>query len=200
MSKQIIAIDVDDVLAATTIGWVTFSNERWGYNLTVDDYDEHWAKMWGVDHETATKRADEMYRSGVVENVQHDPVAVDVLRELAKRYELAIATSRNTFLRKATEDWIGSNFKGLFGSIHMAGIYDDHPEDAPTRTKGDLILSIGADYLVDDQPKHCLAVAGHGKQAILFGDYAWNRDVELVPGVTRCRDWKAVGAYFDGQR
>lgn len=200
MAKQIIAVDIDDVLGATTIGWVTFSNQRWGHNLTIDDYDEHWGKMWGVDHETATKRAFEMYKSGVIENVTHDSAAVGVLRELARRYELVIATSRNTFLRKATEEWLDANFKGLFGNVHMAGIYDDHPKDAPTKTKGDLILSIGADYLIDDQPKHCFAVAKMDKQAVLFGNYAWNRDISLVSGVARCLDWAAVGAYFDGRR
>ena len=45
MRRLRIAVDVDDVLAENAAGVVAFSNQRWGRNLTVDDYDEHWAKM-----------------------------------------------------------------------------------------------------------------------------------------------------------
>ena len=55
MTKRLtIAVDIDDVLARQVEGLVTFSNQRWGTVLTVDDYDEDWGVMWGVDLEERT--------------------------------------------------------------------------------------------------------------------------------------------------
>ena len=53
MRRLRIAIDIDDVLAENAIGFVAFSNERWGTRLSVDDYSEHWSEMWRVDSEEA---------------------------------------------------------------------------------------------------------------------------------------------------
>lgn len=197
--KPIIAVDIDDTLGPTTEGWVAFSNERWGHNLTVEDYDEDWGKMWGVDHEETLRRIPDMYTSGVVESLTHDPEAVRVLSALATRYDLVVTTSRHSNFAEATRIWIEQYYKGIFKDIHLAGIYDNFSADAVRRTKGDLITAIGADFLIDDQPKHCLAVAAQGKTGILFGDYAWNRQFEPTAGVVRCVDWQAVEAYFDGQ-
>jgi hypothetical protein len=38
-----------------------------------------------------------------------------------------------------------------------------------------------------------------GVQALLFGDYGWNRKEKLVKGVTRVKEWAAVLQYFDEQ-
>lgn len=53
MKRLTIAVDIDDVLADNAAGFVTFSNERWGTNLTPDDYGEHWVKVWQVDNDAA---------------------------------------------------------------------------------------------------------------------------------------------------
>lgn len=66
IDKQVLAIDIDDVLAANAAGFVRFSNERWGTNLAVDDYDEHWAKVWEVDEVETARRAIELHESGVI--------------------------------------------------------------------------------------------------------------------------------------
>ena len=61
-----IAIDIDDVLAENAIGFVAFSNERWGTRLRVDDYSEHWSEMWHVDREEAERRAHVFHDSGAI--------------------------------------------------------------------------------------------------------------------------------------
>ncbi len=60
MHTPIIAIDIDDVLADYAAGFVKFSNARWGLNLTIADYDEHWGNVWGVDVDEVRRRADIM--------------------------------------------------------------------------------------------------------------------------------------------
>ena len=67
-------------------------------------------------------------------------------------------------------------------------------------TKADIVKQIGADYLIDDQPKHCFAAAEAGITSLLFGDYRWNRNVKLPEGVVKVRTWHEVLEYFDGRK
>lgn len=201
MAKPIIAVDIDDVLAVSAAAWVAYSNKIWGHQLAVDDYDEDWAKMWQVDFEEGRRRAHHLHTTpGIIASFEHDAAAQEVLNKLAKQYELVITTSRNSLLQNETIEWLDRHFNGVFSDVHFAGIYDTLHPDAPNRTKGDLIRKVGADYLIDDQPKHCFAVAEQGCTAVLFGSYSWNRDVALPAGVIRCLDWVAVGQYFDAKR
>lgn len=198
MKKQVIAIDIDDVLAASAQGWVDFSNQKWGTHLTVEDYNEDWSKMWGVDRAEEKRRAQEVNGARISMDFRHDEAALPTLLELAKRYELVIATSRIQSMHTETLEWLDRHYKGIFSDIHLSGLFDVLTPDSHKGTKAELVRSIGADFLVDDQPKHCLAVADLGIETILFGDYSWNRDIgELPARVTRCFDWQAVGEYFD---
>jgi uncharacterized HAD superfamily protein len=65
-SKPTIAIDIDDVLADNAKEFIEFSNRRWGTSLMAEDYDEHWGKLWQVDHEEVERRANEYDDSGVL--------------------------------------------------------------------------------------------------------------------------------------
>lgn len=197
--SKTIAVDVDDVLAASAEGWVRHSNQRWGTHLTVDDYQENWGAMWQVEYEEFLRRRDQLFDERVIQTFEPYIEAKAVLVELSKRYKLVITTSRNSVLREDTLDWLNEHFGNVFQEIHLAGIYDTGDPEAHKRTKGELLQSIGADFLIDDQPKHCLAAAESGISAVLFGDYPWNRDIgELPDRVTRCHDWAAVLEYFHG--
>lgn len=199
MSKPIIAIDIDDVLADSATGFVEFSNKRWGTNLKPDDYDEHWTLLWGVDQEEAEERAVEVHNSKMTTNFLHKEEALPVLKKLAKKYELVITTSRRRQLESETIAWLEKHYNGIFLDIHFAGIWDTKNVGRHTQTKLDLCLEVGAQYLIDDQPKHCIAVAGVGIQALLFGNYGWNKNIVLPGGVTRAKNWKDVEEYFDAQ-
>jgi 5'(3')-deoxyribonucleotidase len=199
MKKQTIAVDVDDVLASSAQGWVDYSNQKWGTNLTVEEYQEDWSAMWKVDFEETMRRADHLHATGVVLTFKPYEEARDVLTELAKWYKLIVLTSRNSTARDDTFGWLNDHFGGIFDEIHLAGFYDVKEKAALQRTKAELLAGLGADYLIDDHPKHCLATAESGISTVLFGDYAWNRDIGKLPaGVTRCNDWAAVKEYFDG--
>ena len=56
MTKKVIAVDIDDVLAESARNLVEYSNKSWGTNITVDDYDEDWAKLWQVDYKFIVKK------------------------------------------------------------------------------------------------------------------------------------------------
>lgn len=200
--KPIIAIDVDDVLASSAAGFVAYSNKRWGTNLTVEEYGEHWGEMWGINHDEAIKRAQDIYNSGIQRNFIPFDEAAPVLGRLAKDFELVITTSRHKLVEQTTLEWLDEHHKGVFSRVHFAGIWDSghHTDQAFKMTKAEVLLKIGADYLIDDQPKHCIAAAEAGIPALLFGDYSWNRGVTVPDGVTPVLNWVGVERFLDAER
>jgi 5'(3')-deoxyribonucleotidase len=202
MKKKIIAVDIDDVLADSAAHFVNFSNQNWGTSLHVDDYTEHWAEMWGIDQEEMQSRANVIYESKMQLKVSHFSDAHSVLKYLSKDYKLVITTSRHRLVQQDTVEWLNKNFEGIFEDIHFAGIWDagHHSDHAINLTKADLHKEIGADYVIDDHPKHCLAAAEKGITSLLFGDYSWNRGVRSTKNMIKVKGWAEVKDFFDGER
>lgn len=196
MKKQVIAVDIDDVLSTHANDFIKFSNERWGTNLSVDDYDENWEMMWGVTHAELIERSDVFHASGLVGAYGHRAEAIETLRKLKRTYKLVVVTSRRRVIMEETARWVNSYFKNIFDEIHYAGMWDDHAVDAHKLTKAEICQQIGADYLIDDQLKHCIAAAGAGIKALLFGEYSWNKNNNLPDGVVRVQTWQEVEDYF----
>lgn len=199
MSKKTIAVDIDEVLAAFAESFANFCNEKWGTNLKPEDWTEHWAEIWKVDFQETEKRADIIYKSDVFIRVMHNPEAKEVLNELSKKFKLVVVTSRHRAVSNDTIKWIKTYFSDLFQEIHFAGIYDDiekHPLERLKVTKAEICKQIGANYLIDDSPKHCMAVAEAGITALLFGEYKWTKVDNLPGSIIKVKNWQEVLEYF----
>jgi 5'(3')-deoxyribonucleotidase len=204
MKRKVIAVDIDDVLSLTAEGFAAFSDERWGGKHKSEDYTEAWAEFWNVSIEEALKRSDEYHDSGVIATFNHHGTSVGVLRRLSKKYDIVVITSRRKTLKDLTDTWLATHYPGIFSEVHYAGIWD-HDGEARSiehrlnQTKTELAQQIGADYLIDDQPKHCVSAAAVGIQALLFGRHKSLDMLELPAGVIRVADWIAVEEYFDAK-
>lgn len=194
--KQTIAIDVDDVLAAHVPAFVAFSNQRYGTNLTVEDYEGHFAKVWEVEHEEVERRALEFHTS--VSAAEYELIAASniTIMSLSQHYNLKIVTARRKEMIQPTLEWLEQYFPGVFNDVHFVPIWE--PNNLVT--KADICKEIGADYLIDDLPEHCIIASAGGIESLLFGDYAWNRTHDLIPGMTRVRNWDEVLQYFESKR
>jgi FMN phosphatase YigB (HAD superfamily) len=202
MPRKTIAVDIDDVLSKSAEGFIAFSNQRWGLKLKPEDYQEEWAVVWGVPLEEAVKRAEEFHAAGVVGKYEPHEAALPALKKLAKRYNLVAVTSRRSVLKPETDAWMDRHFPGIFQSLHYAGIWDSSTTKNVLHklnsTKAELLRELGADYLIDDQAKHCLGAAKAGITALLFGPN--NHDSgQLPPKVMRARHWDEVMEFFDAQ-
>jgi uncharacterized HAD superfamily protein len=203
MKRKTIAVDIDDVLAASAEGFAEFSNKQWGMNISAADYDENWAKAWGLPLEKAVKFADDFHALGAFGQYRYIEHAVPVLKKLSARYKLIVVTSRRKILKPETDTWIERHFPAIFEELHYAGIYDsvDDHLHALKQHKAGLCRELGADYLIDDQLKHCFAAAECGMQALLFGRYNWNEVKAPLPkNVVRVSNWDEVEEYFDAAR
>lgn len=204
MRRQIIAVDIDDVLSASAEGFATFSNKRWDHNIKAEDYSEDWAEVWRVSADEARMRAEEVHASGVISGYRHFENALPVLVKLKKKYDIVVVTSRRLSIKPETDQWIERHFPNIFKDICYAGIWDGDKDDAQVsarlkRTKTDVCMAMGANYLIDDQAKHCISAALAGIEVLSFGDYKWNRGIELPEGVTPVIDWPAVERYFNAK-
>jgi uncharacterized HAD superfamily protein len=196
MSKPTIAIDIDDVLAAHAEGMVAFSNKKWGTNLAVEDYDEHWAQMWQTDAEETERRAQIFHEAGIVSDYQHHTQAIPVLMKLKETHRLIVITSRRRMIEYETRVWIDKYFTDAFDELHFAGFWDNPTTGTHMLTKAQLAKDLRADFLIDDQLKHCIAAADIGIPALLFGNYNWNKTSQLPENVVRVADWQQVAEYF----
>ena len=194
--KPIIAIDIDDVIAANAPAFIKYSNQKFGTNLTVDDYQEHWGDLWKVEVEETEKRAIEYHESGVIATYDVISGALEVLKELKKRFRLVILTTRRSSIKKLTEDWIEKYYPNIFDGFVYSGFFDSVTKNRYNMTKAELAKNIKADYIIDDQLKHIEAAAELGIKGLLFGEYLWNKKDKLPSNVTRVKTWKEVSEYF----
>jgi uncharacterized HAD superfamily protein len=202
--QRTIAVDIDDVLSATVEGIVSFSNERWGMQLTMEDYTEEFAVFWGVPLQEAHKRIDEMLSSGLFSRHRHFEDAVPVLTSLKQQgYNLVAVTSRRSILKPDTDKWLKRYFPGIFKEVRYMGLWDGQHDvqKALKQTKAEICRELGAEYLIDDQLKHCVGAAAAGVTSFLFGEYKWNSTADELPAnLIRVNGWDDIGRYFDAGR
>src|ERR1700685_1917058 len=110
-TRQTIAIDVDDVLAAEAEFIVNYSNVHWRRNLKIPDYQEYWQGRWGVDYEEARRREVLLHQPGIEASYRLIDGADAVLRKLSKHYRLVAVTSRQKVVAQETRDWLQENFR-----------------------------------------------------------------------------------------
>lgn len=197
MTKELIAVDIDDVLTFSAEGLVAYGNERFGLEQTVDDFNEHVTEMWGLSHEDAETAITDYLQSGRLATLRPIPAARPVLADLKELYRLVALTSRRDITKEVTKQYLDHFYTGIFDTVYHSGIYGSGSRTAHTVTKAEMLQELGARYLIDDQLKHCLGAVSVGAVAILHGDYAWNQTQDPLPeGVVRCSTWADIKAYF----
>lgn len=200
MSKSVIAIDIDDVLALRADIFLDFVNKEFGSSLTLHDLSEDWVKMWGISRAEAERRGEVIINKALHGLYPVIPGAQEAIKLLQQQFRLIAVTSRRALTKDLTEEWLARHFPNSFEKIIHAGFWDDPDyQDGHLKDKTDIYGQIGAQYVIDDQPKHCIAAAKAGHTALLFGDYPWTQNVGLIPNLVAVKDWRAVQEYFNGR-
>jgi 5'(3')-deoxyribonucleotidase len=196
MKKQIIAIDIDDVLADHVAAFVVFSNSQYGTNLGKHNYDDRWSTLWDVDRNEIERRALEFHTAESIMEYELIEEAQSALSALSKHYELSIVSARPRHVIDASQMWLEKHFGPIFKEVHFLPYW----EEANKLSKADICNQIGAEFLIDDIVKHCNLAAECGIQSLLFGDYSWNQSGTIHDDVSRVKNWQEVLEYFDVKR
>jgi 5'(3')-deoxyribonucleotidase len=194
MKQKSIAIDVDDVLADHAEAFIVFTNQNYGTNIILEDYSDDWRNIWtDVDDDEVYRRAMEFLTIESVYNFEPKEGALEVLKGLSKTSELFIVTARPSHLTEVTIKWVEKYFSGIFKGVHMVPIWEPNN----TVTKADICNQIGAKHLIDDNVEHCNIAHDGGMQSIVFGNYIWNRSLDINDGVVKCSNWQDIAEYFN---
>lgn len=172
-----------------------FLPNQFGLSIPEEDYHENWALLpWIRDERDAAELRKAFYKDAGKWYMEMPVIqgAEWALRETGKMgFRNEIATSRIEAVRGATTEWIEKYFKGLISEIHMLGLANMVGRDDPERTKGGVCRNRRAYYFTDDSADYCIEAARAGTFAFLFGDYKWNRKIQLCEGdaIVRAENW-----------
>lgn len=192
MSKPVLAVDIDEVLAPFVEELARHHNNLHQTELELKHFFSYdfW-HVWGGTRDEAIAKVRYFHDSGASSDVKPFPEALAALRQIKNQYDLQIVTSRQLEYEELTRRWLERNFAGVFSAAHFGNHYQEDITIKPTN-KSDLCKSIGANWLVDDSLVYARECAGKGIKVLLFGDYPWNQADELPEGVTRVKDWDEV--------
>lgn len=189
--KPVIAVDIDEVLAHHNVEIVKYHNETYGSEHTLEHYvSDHWPEIWGVDREEAARRAVAFHETGVHSRLTPIEDAYESLKRISEHFELHIVTARRRLIIDSTHQWVEQHYPGIFKSIRFVHVWEDI--DPPT--KAQVCKEIGAVLLIDDSVSHCALASQSGLDALLFGDYPWNRILppDFPNEIKRVTDWGQV--------
>lgn len=206
MGKQIIAIDIDDVLVPRVYPVMDFLNRRFSTSFAVADMVGE--SFFGyvcrcfADHtapEELSSVIEDYLLSDEYRSQKPIPGASETLGCLSGKYRLRALSTRPKVQHLATRGWLEEYFSGVFDSVVLINEGHFGFNDTKGFSKASFCVEYGIDLLMDDRLQACLGMAEVSLQAILFGEYPWNQTESLPTGVVRCIDWPAVGEYLYGR-
>lgn len=194
MSRPVIAVDIDEVLARHNFALAAWHNERFGTTHTEHDYfTEYWSRIWHTDEEETERRAAAFQSHGIYRDLPVVEGSYAGLKRLSQTYDLVVVTVRRQSVIDATHLWLQGNFPSLFKDIRFIHFWDK----GVATSKAEVAAEMGASYLIDDSLKHCTLAAQEGIEALLFGDYTWNKAETLPRGIHRVKGWSEIMEHFN---
>jgi len=172
--RRRIAIDMDEVMADALTEQLRRYNAAYGTSITAAELSgRHLEECIPPAHRAA---AEAMFDGSFFEHLAVLPDCQEVVRELADRYEVFIASA-------AMDVPLSFDAKYRWLQRHFPFIPPSHIVFCGDKT------IVDADYLIDDRPRHFRKFRG---QALLFSAPHNARET----GYTRVGSWKEVRAHF----
>ncbi|CAO3564619.1 unnamed protein product [Mortierella alpina] len=204
--RKVIAVDLDEVLARTTLAIADFHNDTYGTSLTMDDFVSYdYTQVWGGTREESIAKWRLFFNSPYFLKVEPVEGSLETLKLLkARRFSLVIVTARQQFVADLTKKFVDRHFPGIFESIYFANHFLTEEEKLTfiSKPKSVICRDVHAQLLIDDSLENATEVANAGIPVLLFdlqGAYKWNKlgDGQQLPEkVTRVKSWKEVQAWF----
>lgn len=194
-TRQIIAIDIDDVVANSLDAVRLWAAELTGVELAREQYhtdDKYWSYYDAIwqRHGIGDQIVFNDYLIKLETDQSHVAVqegAKEVITALKQRFDIIFLTSRPVSQHDMTRQWLDERIDASI-PLYMAS---NPVLDAAARSKGEMCHELGVSLLIDDNIDHCTNALEYDVDAIVFGDYGWN---ENTPDhMKRCRTWHEVG-------
>ncbi|KAJ6836415.1 uncharacterized protein M6B38_327635 [Iris pallida] len=194
--KMVVAVDVDEVLGSFLAALNKFIADRYSLKHSVSEYYVYeFFRIWNCSRAEADIRVHEFFKTPYFTNGIHPiPGACNALHKLSTFCHLSVVTSRQNVIKDHTLEWIEKHYPGLFQEIHFGNHF---ALDGQSRPKSEICRSLGAQVLIDDNPRYALECAEVGIRVLLFdyhNSYPWSKDDSAVshPLVTKVHNWEEV--------
>jgi phosphoserine phosphatase len=201
---SVIAIDLDEVLGQFLMQLSKFYNAnacQFSFAIPTslqpaDFFSYRFSDVWGGTDEQSIEIVEAFFNSPCfLDGLPLVPGALEGVKALKDAgHELVIVTSRQLILEEVTRRWVDDNFPpGTFSRV----VFGNHWGATGRKvSKPELCRELNAELIVDDAVVYCKQCADGGMRALLFGEYAWNRNDDekepLPASVTRVSCWKEV--------
>ncbi|XP_039127521.1 uncharacterized protein LOC120263619 [Dioscorea cayenensis subsp. rotundata] len=194
--KMVVAVDVDEVLGSFLSALNKFIADRYSSNHSLSEYHVYeFFKIWNCTRAEADIRVHEFFKTPYFKKGIHPiPGARLTLEKLSTFCDLSVVTSRQNAIKDLTLEWIGEHYPGLFQEVHFGNHF---ALDGQSRSKSEICRSLGAQVLIDDNPRYALECAEVGLKVLLFdynNSYPWSKSDSAVshPLVTKVHNWQEV--------
>lgn len=195
-----VAVDVDEVLGSFLSSLNVFIAERHCLNYEISEYSVYdFMKVWQCSQAEANDRVHAFFESEhFKDGIPPIPGAFESLVRLADFCHLVVVTSRQHVIQKQTLEWIERHYSGIFSEVHFGNHFALEGEPRP---KSEICRSIGADILIDDNPRYAVECASRGIEVLLFdynNSYPWSKtsDGPVHPLITRVQTWDEVEGFL----
>lgn len=194
--KLVVAVDVDEVLGSFLSALNKFIADRYASNHSLSEYYVYeFFKIWNCSRAEADIRVHEFFKTAYFKTGIHPiPGARHTLHKLSTFCRLSVVTSRQNAIKDHTLEWIEKHYPGLFQEIHFGNHF---ALDGQSRPKSEICRSLGAQVLIDDNPRYALECAEVGIRVLLFdfdNSYPWCKTGSATshPLVTKVHNWQQV--------
>jgi 5'(3')-deoxyribonucleotidase len=196
VQKEILAMDIDEVVFPFVAEFVTWHNGEYGTSLLPDNFHSY---DFEVVLGTTTKETVHRVHAFIEHEHSHMGVSpIDIadkaVHRLSNRFDIHAVTARHPSFRKVTEEYLTEHYGDVIKEITLVG----HAATMDVLvSKAEVCQELGASALIDDSIGHVTGCAEVGIAGVLFGDYPWNQAEQLHPDIVRCVDWPEVLEHFD---
>jgi len=181
---MIIAIDLDDVLAASLIEFMDFHNKNYGTKLKKKDFTAYYlTEIMDISREEENKRVGLFDKSEHSNNIKPIDGSQKAISSLNKKHKLIIVTSRPEGLEKKTRECLLKYIPEIKEIYFIRKDYTGHK-----KTKAEVCKEIKADVIIEDNLGYALECANAGIKVFLM-DYPWTKTKEKNKRVIRVRSW-----------
>lgn len=185
---MIIGVDVDDVLADFTGALLPHLNGVYKTSIVYEEiHSMRLERVWRVPAENIKRHIhDFIPREAKILKPYLDAFAPLVTLKSAG-HEAQVVTSRPSFIRDDTINWVEEHFRGIFSRHHVTNQYGE----GVRTTKQELCLKEGIGLLIDDNPEYATNCSRNGIKVVLI-DRPWNRTLKENSKIIRVAGWAQV--------
>lgn len=195
MTKPVIAVDMDDVLANTNETLYRWHNKTYSSNLKLQEdakYFHQWLNRGWGDQKTTREKLDAFEKSPEWDAIPATDEAVDVLRHLRKLgYKIVVVTARGPEKARPSQEFILKCYPGVFDALYFCkdtdkgeikqavsdttkqelfGERGQGDEPVPIiwhpGQKSEACKEIGAEFLIDDSVENAFEVVNNGPEGM----------------------------------